>query len=67
MLQVREDLDETSKPLLNAQLVHWLSASLEVAEIAQKVLDWKSSNLRSRQFGILVCKEYLLLVEEISI
>ena len=44
--------------------------SLEVAEIASKVLDWQSSNPLSKSstggFGIQVCKEYLLLIEEIS-
>ena len=69
------DLSEGDIALLNVQLNHWISVSLEIADIASKVLDWKSFNPRfkgksntssSSSFGIKVCKEYLLLLEEIS-
>lgn len=70
-------LKEGEKAILNAQLSNWISVSLEIAEIASKVLDWKTVNPKYRgpnkdsyathnSFGIRVCKEYLLLIEEIS-
>ena len=51
-LQVREELikeltaeDPSSiQALLKVQVQHWVTVSLEVAEIASKVLDWKIKN-----------------------
>lgn len=71
------NLKEGDKAILNAQLCNWITVSLEIAEIACKVLDWKTHNPKYRgpnkdahgsqsSFGIRVCKEYLLLIEEIS-
>jgi len=83
-LQVREDIlfsqsnGAVDKTLLSLQLQHWVSVTLEVAEIVCKCLDWKSPNLRRKQkrgasaasnqsdFGITVSKSFLLLIEEVS-
>ena len=49
-LQVREDIvkdgdrNEKDPALLNIKLQNWITISLEVAEIASKVLDWKTPN-----------------------
>ena len=51
-LQVREELikqmtaeDPSSiQGILKVQVQHWVTVSLEVAEIASKVLDWKIKN-----------------------
>ena len=49
-LQVREDLikntssTEKDRQLLKVQLQNWIEVSLQVAEIASKVLDWKTKN-----------------------
>tara|TARA_B110000285_G_C15091968_1_gene599616 strand:+ start:514 stop:828 length:315 start_codon:yes stop_codon:yes gene_type:complete len=49
-LQVREDIvkngdkNEKGPTLLNIKLQNWITISLEVAEIASKVLDWKTPN-----------------------
>lgn len=87
-LQVREDIyayrqgdDGKDVALVNLQLQHWVSVTLEVAEIVCKCLDWKSPNLKKLQrragdrldlvnmpsdFGITVSKSLLLLIEEVS-
>ena len=49
-LQVREDIvkngdrNDKDPSLLNIKLQNWITISLEVAEIASKVLDWKTPN-----------------------
>jgi hypothetical protein len=82
-LQVREDIvkngdrNEKDPALLNIKLQNWITISLEVAEIASKVLDWKTPNPKYEKesksaaggdisIGINACKDYLLLIEEIS-
>ena len=52
-LQVREDIyihtiAEKGKDLnlINLQLQHWVSITIEVAEIVCKCLDWSSPNLK---------------------
>jgi len=41
----------------------WLEASIEVAEICSKALDWK---IKSSQMGELVSQQYLLFLDDIS-
>lgn len=77
-LQAREDIVKSvdlseGDAVLNVSLMHWITVCLEIAEIACKVLDWQTPNPKynkqkdSSGFGIQVCKQYLHLMEEISL
>ena len=63
-LLIRDEISKASPLPDYNRYDEWLSASVEVAEMCAKVLDWKVKN---SVLGELVSQSFLLFVEEISI